>query len=143
MYANILRVTRLDGKGQWRAFLVAGGHGSTHWIIATFYILVPYIRSDLELSYAEAGVFASIFFCSSFVANAGSGAIVDITGRCVFLQVLSLLIGGGALLVLGAAERMWLIIAMLVFIGATNNLWHPAAISYLSCLLYTSPSPRD
>lgn len=134
MYANILRVTRLDGKGQWRAFLVAGGHGSTHWIIATFYILVPYIRSDLELSYAEAGVFASVFFCSSFVANAGSGAIVDITGRRVFLQFLSLVIGGGALLVLGAAEGMWLIIAMLIFIGATNNLWHPAAISYLSDL---------
>ena len=134
MYANILRVTRLDGKGQWRAFLVAGGHGSTHWIIATFYILVPYIRSDLELSYAEAGVFASVFFCSSFVANAGTGAIVDITGRRVFLQFLSLLIGGGALLVLGAAEGMWLIIAMLIFIGATNNLWHPAAISYLSDL---------
>ena len=134
MYANILRVTGLDGKGQWRAFLVAGGHGSTHWIIATFYILVPYIRSDLELSYAEAGVFASVFFCSSFIANAGSGAIVDITGRRVFLQCLSLLIGGGALLVLGAAEGIWLIISMLIFIGATNNLWHPAAISYLSDL---------
>ena len=134
MYANILRVTGLDGKGQWRVFLVAGGHGSTHWIIATFYVLVPYIRSDLDLSYAEVGVFASVFFCSSFVANAGSGALVDITGRRVFLQTLSLLIGGASLLVLGAADGIWLIISMLIFIGFTNNLWHPAAISYLSNL---------
>ena len=35
---------------------------------------------------------------------------------------------------MGLANNIWMIIAMLVFIGATNNLWHPAAISYLSTL---------
>ena len=132
MIAAIERMTGLHWKGQGPAFLVAGGHGATHWIMATFYVLVPFIREDLGLSYAEAGVFASVFFFSSFAANAGSGALVDITGRRVLLQAVSLVIGGAALMVLGLAEGIWLIIAMLVFIGATNNLWHPAAISYLS-----------
>ena len=132
MFASIEQMTGLNWKGQGPAFLVAGGHGATHWIMATFYVLVPFIREDLGLSYAEAGIFASVFFFSSFAANAGSGALVDITGRRVLLQAISLVIGGGALFIMGLAEASWLIIFMLVFIGATNNLWHPAAISYLA-----------
>ena len=132
MIAAIEQMTGLNWKRQGAAFLVAGGHGATHWIMATFYVLVPFIREDLGLSYAEAGIFASVFFFSSFAANAGSGALVDITGRRVLLQVISLVIGGAALVVMGLAQGSWLIILSLVFIGATNNLWHPAAISYLS-----------
>ena len=132
MIAAIEQMTGLNWKRQGAAFLVAGGHGATHWIMATFYVLVPFIREDLGLSYAEAGIFASVFFFSSFAANAGSGALVDISGRRVLLQVISLVIGGAALVVMGLAQGSWLIILSLVFIGATNNLWHPAAISYLS-----------
>ena len=132
MFAAIEQITGLNWKRQGAAFLVAGGHGATHWIMATFYVLVPFIREDLGLSYAEAGIFASVFFFSSFAANAGSGALVDITGRRVLLQVISLVIGGAALFIMGLAQGSWLIILTLVFIGATNNLWHPAAISYLS-----------
>lgn len=132
MIAAIERMTGLHWKGQGPAFLVAGGHGATHWIIATFYVLAPFIRENLGLTYAEAGIFASVFFFSSFAANAGSGALVDITGRRVLLQAVSLVIGGAALMFMGLAEGNWLIIVMLAFIGAANNLWHPAAISYLS-----------
>ena len=132
MIATIEQMTGLNWKRQGTAFLVAGGHGAIHWIMATFYVLVPFIREDLGLSYAEAGIFASVFFLSSFAANAGSGALVDISGRRVLLQVISLVIGGAALSVMGLAQGSWLIILSLVFIGATNNLWHPAAISYLS-----------
>jgi len=132
MIAAIERMTGLNWKGQGPAFLVAGGHGAIHWIMATFYILVPFIREDLGLSYAEVGGFASVFFFASFAANAGSGALVDITGRRVLLQALALVVGGAALMAMGLAEGVWLIIGMLIFIGVTNNLWHPAAISYLS-----------
>ncbi len=132
MISAIEQMTGLNWKGQGSAFLVASGHGATHWIMATFYVLVPFIREDLGLSYAEAGIFASVFFFSSFAANAGSGVLVDITGRRILLQAISLVIGGAALFVMGLAQGSWLIIFMLVFIGATNNLWHPAAISYLS-----------
>ena len=133
------RTTGLDLRKQWPALLIAVGHGSTHWIIATFYVLVPYIREDLGLSYAEAGIFASVFFFSSFFANVGSGAVVDITGRRILIQSASLVIGGIALMAMGFANNSWIIIAMLIFIGGTNNLWHPAAISHLSALY---PSQR-
>ena len=132
MIAAIERMTGVKWQAQGQAFLVAGGHGATHWIVATIYVLLPYIREDLGLSYTEAGSLISIFHAASFAANVGSGAVVDITGRRVLTQVASLVIGAAALVSVGMADGIWLLVAMLVFIGSTNNLWHPAAIAFLS-----------
>ena len=132
MIAAIERVTGVKWQAQGPAFLVAGGHGATHWIMATIYVLLPFIREDLGLSYTEVGSLITIFHAAAFAANVGSGAVVDITGRRVLTQVASLLIGGAALALVGLAQGVWLLAALVVFIGLTNNLWHPAAIAYLS-----------
>ncbi len=121
---------RLAGHGP--VALIGLGHGATHWIAATFYILLPFISRDLGLSYAEAGALVSVFHIAALSANLGSGPVVDMTGRRVFFQVLSLLIGAAALAGFGIGGAfVWLAI-LVALIGATNNLWHPAAISYLS-----------
>ena len=113
-------------------FLVGLGHGATHWVAATFYILLPFINRDLGLSYSQAGLLVSIFHIASVGANFGSGPLVDVTGRRVLFQILALVLGGGALIAFSAgAGFMWLA-AMVGLIGASNNLWHPAAIAYLS-----------
>ena len=66
------------------------------------------------------------------VANAGSGAIVDISGRYISVACFSLVAGAAALVGVGIAPNaLWLVPAIII-IGLTNNLWHPAAISYLS-----------
>ena len=36
------------------------------------------------------------------------------------------------LFTLAAADHYWIMCVAMVIIGSTNNLWHPAAISYLS-----------
>ena len=75
-------------------------------------------------------MFASVFFfllCRG-AGNARSSILVDVEFYCR----LSAGNGGAALVVMGLAQGSWLIILSLVFIGATNNLWHPAAIPYLS-----------
>lgn len=113
-------------------FIVSLGHGGTHWVAATFYILLPFIRRDLGLSFVEAGVFVSIFHLSSVFANFGSGLAVDMTGRRVVFQALALAIGGGALFMFGVVQGFWMICVMVGLIGGANNLWHPAGISYLS-----------
>ena len=46
MIAAIERLTGLEWKGQGTVFLVASGHGGTHWIAATFYLLLPFITRD-------------------------------------------------------------------------------------------------
>ena len=122
----------LKWKVQGPAFLVAGGHSAIHWIIAAIYILLPFIREDLGLSYTEAGSLISVFHAASLVANVGSGAVVDITGRRIVIQVASLFVGGIALMLVGLAKDVWTLAALLVLVGLTNNLWHPAAIAYLS-----------
>jgi MFS family permease len=132
MSSTIERVTGLQWKGQGPAFLVASGHAATHWILGTFYVLLPYITQDLGLSYAQAGGLVTLFHISSFAANAGSGAIVDIRGRRVLIQSVSVVIGALSLMAMGLAEQALWLIPLVVLIGITNNLWHPAAISYLS-----------
>ncbi|WP_179188115.1 MFS transporter [Kiloniella majae] len=113
-------------------YLIGLGHGATHWVIATFYFLLPFMAQDLGLSYVEAGLFASVFSIASFGANVFSGPLVDITGRRVLWQVVSLLVGAVALYAMGAVSLYPLLVLAMVFIGMSNNLWHPAAISYLS-----------
>ena len=119
-------------RGQTAAFMMGLGHGATHWIIATVYVLIPFLAKDLGLSYAQAGVLISLFHAASFIANAGSGAIVDISGRYVRIACISLIIGALALISVGFGDGMSWLILPIIIIGLTNNLWHPAAISYLS-----------
>ena len=134
MIAAFERFTGMEWRGQGPAGGVAGGHAATHWITGALYVLVPFITKDLGLSYTQAGGLISVFYTASFAANAGSGAVVDITGRRVLIMALSLLIGAVALMGAGFAQSIWLLVGMVIIIGLTNNIWHPAAISYLSRL---------
>lgn len=132
MRATIERLTGLHWKGQGAAFLVASGHGATHWIIGTFYVLLPYISRDFGMSYAQAGALITIFHVASFAANIGSGAVIDIGMRHATVQAGSLIVGALALMAVAlTAQAVWLI-PLVMLIGATNNLWHPAAIAFLS-----------
>jgi MFS family permease len=121
---------RLAGHGP--VALVGLGHAATHWIAATFYILLPFISRDLGLSYAEAGALVSVFHVAALTANFGSGPVVDMTGRRVLFQILSLVIAAAALAGFGIGGAFLWLAGLVAVIGATNNLWHPAAISYLS-----------
>ena len=128
--ANPISVFRLKNQGP--MFLLGLGHGATHWIAGTFYVLLPFITKDLGLTYTQAGLLVSILHISSFVANLGSGAVVDMTGRTVVFQALSLGVGAAALAVFGFTSAYLVLCAMVVLIGMTNNLWHPPAISFIS-----------
>ena len=132
MLQLISRLTGVHWREQGPAFLVGFGHGGTHWIAAFFYLLLPFITRDLGLSYTDAGLLVSVFHLSSLLANFGSGLMVDVTGRRVVFQVAALLIGAGALLAFGVSERLLVLALLVTLIGASNNLWHPPAIAYLS-----------
>lgn len=119
-------------KNQAPIYLMGLGHGATHWIAATFTILLPLLTEDLGLTYTEAGLLYSIFYISSFAANFGSGIVVDVTGRKVIFQILSLIVGAAALAVFGVTGLYVVLAVMVGLIGATNNLWHPPAIAFIS-----------
>lgn len=132
MIAAFERMTGLGVREQAPAWVVSTGHGATHWIAATFYLLLPYLTKEMGLSYTEAGVLVSTFHVCSFAANFGSGMVVDVLGRRVLVQVVALVLGALALMAFGLAGGLVLLAALVGVIGATNNLWHPAAISFLS-----------
>ena len=119
-------------QGQTTILLTSLGHSGTHWSAATFYLLVPFIAKDLGLTYSQAGLFVALFHSGALVANFSSGLLTDITGRRVLLQFISLAVGSLALMAFGFTSHYVVLCAMVLLIGATNNLWHPPAISYLS-----------
>jgi MFS family permease len=128
----VQRLTGLHWRQQGPIVLVGMGHGATHWLLGTFYILLPFIARQLELSYTETGLLVSAVHLSSFGTNLFSGLVVDVTGRRVPILVVSLTIGAMAMGGFGTASGVWSLLPLVVLIGCTNNLWHPAAISYLS-----------
>lgn len=132
LLANTGFGSSLRFKGQSSMWLIGLGHGATHWVAGSFYVLLPYLTKDLGLSYTEAGLLVSVLHVSSFVANFGSGAVVDMTGRKVIFQILSLGVGAAALAALGASGIYLVLAAMVALIGITNNLWHPPAIAFVS-----------
>lgn len=113
-------------------FLLGLGHGATHWLAGVLYIVLPLLREDLGLSYTQVGLLVTMFHASSFLANFGSGVLVDVTGRKVLLNLVSLVVGAVALALFGATAVYLLLCLLVGLIGATNNLWHPPAIAYLS-----------
>ncbi|MBL6952427.1 MAG: MFS transporter [Alphaproteobacteria bacterium] len=126
------RLTGLHWRQQGPIILVGMGHGATHWLLGTFYLLLPFIARQLDLSYTEAGLLVSAVHASAFATNLVSGMVVDVTGRRVPILVASLCIGALAMSGFGVAGGVLGLLPLVVLIGCTNNLWHPAAISYLS-----------
>ena len=128
----VQRLTGLQWRQQGPAVLVGMGHGATHWVMGTFYLLLPFIAKALHLSYTEAGLLVSTVHISSFATNIFSGALVDVTGRRVPILVASLTVGALALASFGMADGVLGLLPLVMLIGCTNNMWHPAAISYIS-----------
>ena len=113
-------------------FVIAGSHGSLHWALATFYLLLPFIQKSLGLTYTEAGALASVIDIASFAANLPSGFIVDVSGRRLVCQLVSLVVAAAAIAGLGFTADFSTIVGFSALLAVMNTLWHPAAISFLS-----------
>ena len=115
-------------------FLLALGHGSAHWLGSAFYMLLPWIREDLGINYLVAGSLVAVTHLSSLLANFGSGALTDVTGRRVLILCLSLVLGTLALVGISLINHPFELAILIAIVGATGHIWHPAAISLLSGL---------
>jgi len=120
---------------QMPVMLVSTCHGATHWIVATFYLLLPAMSRELGLTYTETGLLVSSFWIGSIVANLPAGMAVDLTGRRLLIQLIALLLGAAALALIGVVTGFAALCLILATLGISNTIWHPAAITYLSILL--------
>lgn len=113
-------------------WLIAIGHGLTHWYPATFYLLLPLIGKELELSYSQIGLAMTCQYIAGAISNVPGGMLVDTVGKKGLLMALSLFWVGFPYLIIGLSHSYWMLLVCISLVGVGNNLWHPAAIQTLA-----------
>jgi MFS family permease len=108
------------------------GHAITHWYPSTLYIVLPYLAKDLGLTYSQVGVLMGWNSFTSFFVNLPGGIIVDMVGKTGFLLGLALALIGLPYFFLGFSTSYVVAMIIVTFVGTGNNLWHPAALSFLA-----------
>ncbi len=113
-------------------WLIALGHAFTHWCPATFYLMLPFIVKELNLSYSQAGFLITIRAAANLLVNIPSGMLVDLIGQRGLLMALALISTGVPYFLVGISHSFFWVALFMAFVGIGNYLWHPAAISTLS-----------
>tara|TARA_B100000809_G_scaffold197259_1_gene196885 strand:- start:381 stop:1607 length:1227 start_codon:yes stop_codon:yes gene_type:complete len=132
LVAQFQKITGVPLRAQAPLLAVMFGHGATHWMGTAFYMLLPWIKDDLSLNYLAVGSLVALTHFSSFLANLGSGVLVDVTGRRVLIQCGALILGSLALGATAVVENVVQLAVLVSIISASGLIWHPAAIPFLS-----------
>ncbi len=111
---------------------VSVGHGITHWYPATLFIILPYLAKDLGLTYSEVGILMGWNYFTSFFINVPGGMIVDMVGKTGLLLGSALALTGLPYLFLSFSPSYVVAMIAVTFVGIGNNIWHPAALSFLA-----------
>jgi MFS family permease len=120
-------------------WLISAGHGLTHWYTATFYILLPLIGREFDLSYTEIGLIMTVQHLAGAISNIPGGMIVDMVGKKGYLMATSLFWVGFPYALMSLTHSFWMLLVCVTLVGIGNNLWHPAAIPTLA---YRYPERR-
>src|SRR5438270_8061357 len=113
-------------------WLITIGHSLTHWYPATFYLLLPIIGRELDLSYSQIGLIMTCQYIAGAISNVPGGALVDTVRKKGLLMAVSLFWIGVPYLLMGFSHSYWLLLLCVALVGIGNNLWHPSAIPTLA-----------
>ncbi len=125
------RVPKPDraNAGMWA---IGAGHALTHAYSAAFYVLLPFVAKDLELSYSQIGFLLALRQFMSMLVNLPAGMIVDTVGRHSLLMGLALAGAAVPYLIIGMTSSFGVILICMALVGIGTFLWHPAAITSIS-----------
>jgi MFS family permease len=113
-------------------WLVTAGHMMTHWYPGTFYLLLPLIGKELDLSFSQIGSILTCQFIAGALSNVPGGMLVDAVRRKGLLMALALSWVGVPYLIMGFTHSYWMLLGCAALVGIGNNLWHPTAIPLLA-----------
>ena len=113
-------------------WLISAGHMMTHWYPATFYLLLPLIGRELDLSFGQIGSILTCQYTAGALSNVPGGMVVDAIGRKGLLMAVALSWIGLPYLVMGFSHSYWMLLVCAALVGIGNNLWHPTAIPLLA-----------
>jgi MFS transporter, FSR family, fosmidomycin resistance protein len=111
---------------------VSLGHAITHWYPSTLFVILPYLAKDLGLTYSQVGILMGWNYFTSFFINVPGGMIVDMVGKTGLLLGAALALTGLPYLFLGFSPSYMVAMIAVTFVGIGNNIWHPAALSFLA-----------
>ena len=111
-------------------------HFSHHVMTALVAPLLPFIRSEFTLNYAQSGLLISAFSLSIGLSQVPAGWLADRIGPHVLILIgISGVAAAGALL--GASHTYLLLIFSLVLMGVTAGGYHPSAAPLIAASVET------
>lgn len=113
-------------------------HFGHHLLTALLVPLLPFIRDEFALDYAQAGWVVAAFTLSYGIAQLPAGWLADRIGSRALITVGISGVAVSGLLV-GVSATHITMIAFLVLLGITGGGYHPASVSLIS----TSVEPKD
>jgi FSR family fosmidomycin resistance protein-like MFS transporter len=111
---------------------VSLGHGITDWYQNSLFIILPYLSKDLGLTYSQVGILMGWNYFTNFFVNLPGGLIVDTVGKTGLLLGLAMALTGFPYFFLSFSSSYVMAMVFVTFVGIGNNLWHPAALSFLA-----------
>ncbi len=126
----------MNDKTLWRQdarviALVGLAHGTSHFYHVILAALIPWLKPEFGLSYAELGLLMTVFFVVSGVGQAMAGFVVDRLGaRTVLFSGIALL-GVSAVMLSSAHSYLQLMLGALLA-GCGNSVFHPADYTLLN-----------
>jgi MFS family permease len=111
--------------------VLAGAHFAHHVLTALLVPLLPFIRNEFALSYAQSGAVTSAFTVAYGVAQLPAGWLSDRIGpRYMLLIGISGVAAAGVFV--GLSPAFGLLIAGLLLMGVAGGGYHPAASAVIS-----------
>jgi FSR family fosmidomycin resistance protein-like MFS transporter len=111
--------------------LVGLAHGTSHFYHVILAALIPWLKPEFHLSYAELGLLMTVFFTVSGVGQAMAGFVVDRFGaRAVLFTGIGLL--GLSAVMLASAHSYAQLMAGAFLAGCGNCVFHPADYTLLN-----------
>lgn len=111
--------------------LIAIGHGSTHWYAGVLSALLPWIREDLGLSYAQIGLLMTGRALLGACGNVATSIAADMGGRRRSILIGSVVAVALCYICLGMSSSLLLVVLFGSMAAMASNAWHPPAMSLL------------
>ncbi|MES2165244.1 MAG: MFS transporter [Pseudomonadota bacterium] len=111
--------------------LVGLAHGTSHFYHVILAALIPWLKPEFHLSYAELGLLMTVFFTVSGVGQAMAGFVVDrYSARTVLFSGITLL--GLSAVMLSSAHSYAQLMLGAFLAGCGNSVFHPADYTLLN-----------
>ena len=131
----LFKFKRLRGVfNQWggtTATFFAYTHGSHDQCTGLLVALLPFIRTDLGLSYMQSGLLLSAYMITSGASQFLGGWLGDRTSRHLVIAI-GLCGVGSAALAIGLSSAFYPMLAILIIMGIFAGAYHPSAASMIS-----------